>query len=375
MSRVLEHLERLVGIACLPGAPNGEIAGYVADVLERAAARVHRVTDESGEKTGIFAGIGPEGAGGVMLSGHMDVVPVEGQAWSSDPFTLRRDGGRVYGRGTTDMKGFLACMLAVAEEAGAQAGALARPLKFAFSWDEEIGCRGIPVMLDRLDETVGAPEMAIIGEPTRMQIATGHKGKMSLRALCRGEAGHSADAPRYANALHRAAEMIGALRDEQARLEREGARDEGYGTAYSTVHAGVMRGGRALNIVPEEAEILFEIRNLAGDDPEAILARLEAAAARIGGVEIGCTGGYPGLEAARDGAAVAAMRRLLPEAALTKVSYGTEAGHFAARRIGAVVCGPGDMAQGHKADEFIEIAQLEGCSAMLGRLVQNLRDR
>ncbi|MEZ5716771.1 MAG: M20/M25/M40 family metallo-hydrolase, partial [Paracoccaceae bacterium] len=172
MSRVLEHLERLVGFACLPDQPNGEIVDYIAAHLGAVGARVHRLFDESGTKSGLFAAIGPEGPGGVMLSGHVDVVPVEGQAWSGDPFRLRREGGRVFGRGTTDMKGFLAAMLAVAERAGGQAGALRQPLKFAFSWDEEIGCRGIPAMLEQLDATVGRPDICIVGEPTQMQIAT-----------------------------------------------------------------------------------------------------------------------------------------------------------------------------------------------------------
>ncbi|MDQ2091865.1 acetylornithine deacetylase [Marimonas arenosa] len=369
MSRVLAHLERLVGFRSLTDRPNGDIVDYLADALGAAGARVHRLFDESGERSGIFASLGPKGPGGVMLSGHVDVVPVVGQAWSSDPFRLRHEGDRVYGRGTTDMKGYLACMLVAAE----RAGDLARPLKLAFSWDEEIGCRGIPVMLARLEETVGRPEICIVGEPTQMRIAIGHKGKTSLRAVCHGAAGHSADAPDYVNALHLAAAFINALQAEQARLQREGTRDAGFSTPVSTVHAGVMQGGTALNIVPDRAEILFEIRNLAPDVPEEIIARLRAAAARIGGIEIEETGGYPGLAADTDGPAVRLMQQIMPEAALTKVSYGTEAGHFARAGIDTVVCGPGTMAQGHKPDEFIEIAELKRCEAMLERLLARLR--
>lgn len=368
MSRVLQHLERLVGFASLTDTPNGEIVDYVVAALEAAGARVHRVFDESGDKSGVFAALGPEGQGGVMLSGHVDVVPVEGQAWHGDPFRLRRADGRVYGRGTADMKGFLACMLTAAETAGG----LAQPLKLAFSWDEEIGCRGIPVMLDRLDETVGAPEICIVGEPTQMQIATGHKGKTALKAICHGEAGHSAEAPDYVNALHLGAEFIAGLRAEQARIAERGARDDGYGTPYTTLHAGVMRGGTALNIVPDRAEILFEIRNLAADDPKEIIARLHDLAGRIGGVEIEETGGYPGLETAEGSGAVAFLTGLLPEAALAKVSFGTEAGYFAQAGVDTVVCGPGAMAQGHKPDEFIEISQLEACEAMLAALLERL---
>ncbi|WP_306006044.1 acetylornithine deacetylase [Aquicoccus porphyridii] len=376
MSHTLENLERLVGFASLTDTPNGEIVDYIAGVLGAAGARVHRIDGGEG-KSGLFAAIGPEGPGGVMLSGHVDVVPVAGQDWSSDPFTLRRADDRVYGRGTTDMKGFLAAMLSAAE----RAGALARPLKLAFSWDEEIGCRGIPVMLERIDATVGRPEACIVGEPTGMQIALGHKGKTSLRAVARGQAGHSAEAPDYVNALHLAAGMIGALRDEQDRLARTGAQDDGFAIPYSTVHAGVMQGGRALNIVPDWAEIAFEIRNLAEEPPGEIIARLRAAAREIAaqagpgaGLEIEETGAYPGLATAPDSPAVTLARDIAPGAGLTKVSYGTEAGHFAARGIETVVCGPGDMAQGHKPDEFIALDQLAQCDAMLDRLLARLGD-
>ncbi|WP_137699569.1 acetylornithine deacetylase [Marimonas lutisalis] len=376
MTRTLEHLERLIGFPSLTDTPNGEIIGYIENVLAAVGARVWRIEAQSGDRAGIFASVGPEGPGGVMLSGHVDVVPVDGQDWTADPFELRREGSRVYGRGTTDMKGFLAAMLSAAE----RAEGLKQPLKLAFSWDEEIGCRGIPEMLAQIDETVGRPDICIVGEPTQMQVATGHKGKTALRAVARGEAGHSSDAPDYANALHLAADFIGALRQEQARLMREGAREAGYSTPFSTVHAGVMQGGRALNIVPDRAEIMFEIRNLAADAPGAIIARLREAgreiAARTGGaasLEIEETGGYPGLATPEDSAALALCQSLLPEAETIKVSYGTEAGHFAAHGIASVVCGPGSMAQGHKPDEFIEADQLVQCDAMLDRMLARLR--
>lgn len=386
MTREIEHLDALVGMAALPGAPNAEIAGYVDAQLRAAGARVHRIADASGTKSGLFAALGPEGPGGAMLSGHLDVVPTEGQAWTSDPFRLRRADGRLYGRGTADMKGFLACMLAVAGRAGQRrARPLARPLKLCFSWDEEIGCRGIPVMLERLCDTVGRPAFCVVGEPTGMRIATGHKGKRALRATCRGEAGHSADAPAHVNALHLGADVIALLREEQARLEREGARDPGYATPFSTVHAGVMRGGTALNIVPDMAEILFEIRYLPGDDPGAIVARLRQGAAAIAGarahgtaargaIEIEETGDYPGFAADPAGPALGAARALLPGAEEIKVSFGTEAGHFEAAAVPAIVCGPGDMAQGHKADEFVETAQIAACAAFCDRLLDRLSE-
>lgn len=375
MSRTLAHLEQLVSFGVLPGQANGQIVDYVRGVLETAGARVWQIDDpQDGGKSGLFASIGPEGPGGVMLSGHMDVVTPEGQDWASDPFKLYVKGARAYGRGTTDMKGFLAAMLNIAELASAQAPKqrLKQPLKFAFSWDEEIGCKGIPVMLDQMHETVGMPDMCIVGEPTNMQIVTAHKGKTALRAVCAGEAGHSSDAPSYENALHRAADFIAVLREAQAQIAQSGARDSGYATPYSTIHAGVMRGGRALNVVPDFAEVLFEIRTLAQDKPEDIIARLTAAAEDIGGVTIEVTGGYPGLSTAPKAASVAFMKKLLPEAELTNVSFGTEAGHFAERGVDTIVCGPGSMDQGHKADEFIELSQLAACDEMLARVFERL---
>ena len=368
MTRSLEHLERLVGFASLTDGPNREIVDYVEAILRSAGARVHRITQGGSEKSGIFAALGPQEPGGIMLSGHVDVVAVAGQAWRSDPFQLRRDGRRVYGRGTADMKGFLACMLTAAEAAAT----LVQPLKLAFSWDEEIGCRGIPLMLDHLDATVGKPVFCIVGEPTQMQIATGHKGKTALKALCFGEAGHSAEAPEYVNALHVAADFISMLREEQARIARSGARDESYGTPYTTLHAGILRGGSALNIVPDLAEVSFEIRHLAADDPEEIASRLTNLAEQFGKIEIEAIGGYPGLETGHASAAVSLLKDLLPDADLTKVSFGTEAGHFSRRGVETVVCGPGSMDQGHKPDEFIEIDQIEACDAFLNCLTKYL---
>lgn len=376
--QTVDILDRLVAFPSVSSRSNRDIAGWIADHLAAAGFEVISLPDATGEKCGLLARLGPRVDGGLLLSAHMDVVPVEGQNWVSDPFRLRACDGRYYGRGTADMKGFLAAALSVAADAAA--GPLARPLLLSLSYDEEVGCRGIPSMIPHVPAFCGRPALCLVGEPTRLDIATGHKGKLSGLVRCHGTAGHSALAPRHVNALHLAADMIGAMRAEQARLEREGARDADYDIAYSTVHAGVLRGGRALNIVPDRAEIEFEVRHLAADDPADSLGRLRTAGEALAAaahepaarVEVEALNAYPGLDADPGGEAVSALRAHLPDARLIKVAYGTEAGFFDALGIPTLVCGPGDMAQGHRPDEFIEADQLARCEKFLQALVGDL---
>ena len=374
----LELLDRLIAFPSVSTDSNLGVVAFLEDHLRELGFAVTRLTDATGQKAGLLARIGPEGDGGVLLSAHTDVVPVAGQAWSRDPFRLTRDGGRLYGRGTTDMKGFLASALAAAGQA-ARTG-LAQPFRLVLSWDEELGCLGIRSMIDRVIPVLGRPDFCIVGEPTRMQVATGHKGKVACLATCRGMAGHSAMAPKFLNALHLAADFIGILRAEQARLARVGAQDGDYDIACSTVHAGRMSGGLALNIVPDCATVAFEIRHLAQEPAAAILANIRAGADRIvaqahhpaAAIEIAETNRYPGLETPATAAVVDRVAALAGGAGRTKVAYGTEAGFFAALGIPTVVCGPGSMDQGHQPDEFIETNQLAACDAMLGALVAGL---
>ncbi len=380
MSRTLEILDRLIAFPTVSSASNLALIDYVEALLTIAGFATHRIMAKGGEKAGLFARRGPQGAGGVLLSAHSDVVPVAGQAWSVDPFVLRATGGRLYGRGTTDMKGFLAAALAMAE--AARTRDLAEPLMLALSWDEEVGCLGIPQMLPHLATTIGQPRLAIVGEPTSMQLALGHKGKAAFRATCGGRAGHSAMAPDYLNAIHLAAEFVQALRGIQTALETDGARDAGYDIPYATIHAGRIEGGQALNIVPDMATVDFEYRYPDAEDPLRIdRAIADAATALVApylgafpeaGIRIERLNAYPGLSTPEDDAQVAFMRRLLPKAALTRVGYGTEAGYFAQAGIASIVCGPGDMAQGHRPDEYIERTQLDAADRMMARLLDSL---
>lgn len=373
-----EILEQLISYPSVSSESNLPIIGWIEGYLLALGFACHRIADASGQKAGLFAQIGPMGDGGVLLSAHSDVVPVAGQDWSQDPFLLTERDGRLYGRGTTDMKGFLASALAAA--ASAAEADLAAPFKLAVSYDEELGCLGIRAMIDQLVPLLGRPDYCIVGEPTNLRIATGHKGKAAYRAICHGVAGHSAMAPRFVNALHLAADLVGVLRAEQDRLLADGLQDAAFDMPSATVHAGKLWGGVALNIVPDRAVLEFEIRHLAGESADEILARIQAgadaivasAASATARIEIVEYNAYPALETTRDAPVVAQVSSMLDAPRLTKVAFGTEAGFFAALGIPTVVCGPGSMNQGHQPDEFIEISQLDQCDAMLSRIVQSL---
>ncbi|NVK62587.1 MAG: acetylornithine deacetylase [Rhodobacteraceae bacterium] len=356
--RVLELLDRLIAFPTVSSDSNLALVDWAQAQLAGAGFEVTRVPSSCGEKAGLIARRG--GDGGLVLSAHTDVVPARGQAWTRDPFALAREGDRLFGRGTTDMKGFVACCLALAEELPESAG----PLAIVLSWDEEVGCRGIPQMMPAVRELLPDPALCVVGEPTSLVMATGHKGKAAYRATCRGEAGHSAMAPRFRNALHVACDLVAAVRAEQARLMAEGAQDPGYDVPCSTLHVGTLHGGTALNIVPDRAEVAFEIRHLASETPEAILPRVMAG---LEDVELEQTIAYPGLDTDPEQPALVRLRGLAQGSG--KVSYGTEAGYFAAAGIPTVVWGPGDMAQGHQPDEFIELSQLVDCMEALRRLV------
>lgn len=381
MSLTLETLESLVAFDTVSDQPNIGIIAYIQDFLTTRGARCVELPSRQEGKLGLYAEIGPIGPHGILLSAHTDVVPVAGQNWTRPPFTLSREGDRVFGRGTTDMKGYVACMLAAADRASR--ADLREPLKLLFSYDEEIGCVGIQEMIGKVPELVGTPHACIVGEPTEMQIAIGHKGKVALEAICTGQAGHSSLAPHYVNAVHLAADMISGLRDLQEWFAQNGARDDAYDVAFSTIHVGKISGGTALNIVPDHATLLLEYRHLAGDPQEIIMARIKELAERLtaqyqrkfagAGISINQLNAYPGLDTTPSSPAVRLAKRLLKTDKTTKVAFGTEAGFFDSLGIPSIVCGPGSMSgQGHKADEYIELSQLAACEAMLASLIEEL---
>ncbi len=380
MTSTLDILDKLVGFDTVSSKSNRELALYAEEFLQARGFQVHRITDPGGDKLGLYAERGPDGDG-VLLSAHTDVVPVEGQAWTRDPFRLTREGDRVYGRGTTDMKGYVASVLSLADRAAKVN--LREPLKIALSYDEEVGCVGIQQMLDRLAPMLGQPRACFVGEPTEMQVAVGHKGKAALRAVCHGQSGHSALAPKFVNALYLATDFVEELRKLQQIYATSGHSDPAYSVPYTTFHVGLLSGGKALNIVPDRAELTFEYRHLAADRGQEILDHITAAADRVGRkyqsqfaqacVEVEQYNAYPGLEVADTDAVVPYAQKLAQRNTTTKVAFGTEAGFFSELGIPTVVCGPGSMeGQGHKPDEYLELGELVACDAMMDRILKDL---
>ena len=378
MADSLALLERLIAFETVSRRPNKDLIAYLKDLLERAGIACTLVESADGANANLYAVTGPGTDGGVMLSGHSDVVPVEGQDWTVPAFRMTERDGKLYGRGTADMKGFVACavrtMLLAADRA------LSKPLHLAVSYDEEIGCVGVRSLIDRLAEAPNRPDLCIVGEPTSLTVATGHKGKSALTALCKGRECHSALAPNGVNALHLAADFIAALRRIQAAEAEDGPRDEGYDIPYATLHAGVIRGGTAVNIVPNTCHVDFEIRSLDAAQGAALLARVQEAAAKISagypedcGIALEPVNAYPGLAIDPSSEAVAFVKSLTGANSTTKVAFGTEGGLFnASLGVPTVVCGPGSMDQGHKPDEFIARDQLAACDAMLDALLKRL---
>lgn len=380
----IELLETLVSFASVSLTPNIDLIHHVQAIFAQHGIESTLAPDpDDPTRSNLFASVGPSDVPGVLLSGHTDVVPVEGQPWTSPPFEATHLDGRIYGRGTSDMKGFVAC--AVMAMVAASKRPLKRPLQIALSFDEEIGCVGVRHLLRRLENTLPAPYLCIVGEPTLMRIGTGHKGKAAYRAVCCGQAGHSGLAPRFFNAIHMASDLVASMRDVQRELAETGPREEGYGVPYTTVHAGVIQGGRALNIVPSECEVRFEIRNVSEDKPEEILERIltrltervqkEALDPAAPLPDIQMTNSYPSLNTPEDAPAVGLLASLLPPGTpCTRVDYGSEGGLFRQswNATPVLICGPGSIEVAHKADEYVEVSQIEACDRMLAGLVDFL---
>ncbi|WP_439850189.1 acetylornithine deacetylase [Pseudomonas syringae] len=381
--RALEILKRLIAFDTVSSEPNMALIEYVRELLASKGIESLIVKDETGKKANLFASTGPRDVPGVLLSGHTDVVPAAGQAWTMPPFQATLRDGRIYGRGTCDMKGFIA--LAIDAMLNAADMTLLRPLQLALSHDEEIGCVGVRRLLDVLHLAPVRPFLCVVGEPTLMQFAVGHKGKASYRTFCRGQEAHSSLAPRAVNAIHLASDFIAELRNSQKQIEQQGARDEGYDIPYSTVHIGRIDGGKALNIVPNLCTLEFEYRNLPGDNPDLLLEQLRERAevlvrearqlSGVAAIEIEVMNEYPALETHPSVEAVRMLHAFAePGTQHIKVSYGTEGGLFAGRlNVPVVVCGPGSIEQAHKPDEFIDESQMEAGERFLQSLLGSLK--
>ncbi|HEK1688198.1 TPA: acetylornithine deacetylase [Pseudomonas putida] len=370
-------LERLIGFATVSRDSNLELIGFIRDYLAGLGVESELFLNEEGTKANLFATIGPTDRGGVVLSGHTDVVPVDGQAWSVEPFRLSERDGRLYGRGTADMKGFIASVLAAVPAFLAQP--LRTPVHLAFSYDEEVGCLGVRSMLEALEQRPNKPRLCLIGEPTELKPVLGHKGKLAMRCQVHGAACHSAYAPYGVNAIEYAAQLIGKLGEIGGELARPEHHDARFDPPFSTVQTGVIKGGRALNIVPEECEFDFEVRALPGFEAKVVAERLHhyaeaqllprmRAVSEASDIRLKPLSAYPGLATPEDSEAARLVALLSGSEDFGTVAFGTEGGLFDQAGIPTVVCGPGSMDQGHKPDEFVSVAQLQGCDAMLLRL-------
>tara|TARA_B110000977_G_scaffold187741_1_gene255163 strand:- start:592 stop:1740 length:1149 start_codon:yes stop_codon:yes gene_type:complete len=377
ITRTLEILDRLVAFPTVSRDSNLDLIDWVQDLLKTAGFDVTRIWSPDRLKAGLFARIGPKIDGGICLSAHTDVVPVDGQVWTRPPFKLTDEGDRVFGRGTTDMKGFLASALALAERAGV--AKLSAPLSLSISYDEEIGCVGIRQMMPELEKLIGKPRIVIVGEPTSMKVATGHKGKAAFKVTCHGQAGHSALAPQFVNAIHVASDFIYQIRGLQDKLAA-GPQDPAYNISYSTVHIGKISGGRALNIVPDNAQLDMEFRHLVEVSADLIQHEIEDIAKHVSNaypqvspITIDSINAYPGLQIDPSDANVVWATKLAEAIGSTKVPFGTEAGFFMNLGLTTVVTGPGNMAtDGHQPDEGLSKVDLITCDVMLNNILGEL---
>jgi acetylornithine deacetylase len=378
---IRDLLAELVAIDTTSRNSNLELITFVEELLDANGIEHARVSNADGTKANLVAHIGPDVAGGVVLSGHTDCVPVDGQPWTRDPFALAEDGGRWYGRGTSDMKGFLAVALGLVPAMAA--ASLTRPIQLALTYDEELGTLGAPSAVEGLLHTFPRPVVALIGEPTGMEVVTAHKGVRAFRVVVEGRDGHSSQPQHAANAIAAVSRIANHI-DELSRAHRDAAVDPRFEPPYTTFNLGIISGGQALNIVPRHAELTFEFRPVPVDDTTAIADDITRYAEQVVLPELRSTIGegevtFELLATARalgdeeDGAAEALARELSGYQGPSRtVPFATDGGHFQAAGLSTVVIGPGRIEQAHRADEWIEASQLAACEGFLTRLIDHL---
>jgi acetylornithine deacetylase len=376
-----EMLARLVAFDTTSRHSNLPLIGFVRSYLDGLGVPYRVSTDETGQKANIHAIVGPQEAGGLALSGHVDTVPVDGQAWSADPFALREQNGNLYARGSCDMKGFVASCLAAVPDF--QARDLVRPLHLFISYDEEVGCGGAKRLIQDLTDSGLKPALCVVGEPSGMKPILAHKGKLNLRVKAKGTPGHSSEPAKGVNAIYPIAAAIAYVEAEARRFALEGPFEDGFDPPYTTVHVGTVEGGSILNIIPEYAEFVMEWRPVPSVDPWEQVERLKAYVAQhiepaMKAANPACGFSYeielemPGMALAADHALTAVVKQLTGSNSTGKVSYGTEGGFYQNAGIPTIVCGPGHIAQAHQPDEFVARSQLDDCDAFVRRLADRL---
>lgn len=385
MAEILTPVEILALLVSFPTTSRDTNLGlidWLESYLSGHGIQTARHWNPEGTKAALLAHVGPWVSGGVVLSGHSDVVPVEGQVWTSDPYTLTERDGRLYGRGTCDMKGFVA--LSVWALVEAQRRGVARPLQLALSYDEELGCTGAAPMLETLIGTFPKASLAIVGEPSRLQPVHGHKGGTGYHVHVKGFEVHSSLLPYGVSAIMEGARLIGWVNDrnvaEQALQPNPIAAR--FDPPFTTLHVGMISGGTAHNITAADCRFAVEMRVVPGQDIETFATEFEAACLALhhtvnarrpeAGVHLDRFFRVPALQPEPDGAAEALVRRLTGANAGSVVSYGTEAGFFQAQGYSTIVCGPGDIAQAHQPDEYLDMSQFEAGQVFMARLLEEL---
>lgn len=376
-----EMLEKLISFDTISSKSNLALIHWVQDYLSSFGVQSHLVHDATKNKANLHAIIGPADVAGVVLSGHTDVVPVEGQAWNTDPFALHEHDGLLYGRGTCDMKGFLAIALSKVPQMVKMD--LKEPVHFALSYDEELGCIGAHSLADHIANAAVKPKMCIVGEPTMMKPITGHKGICDMRCTIHGKESHSSLAPYAVNAVEAAAELVTYIRSVARRMASEGPYNRHFDPPFTTLQTGLFHGGTAVNIVPNNCEVGFEIRNIPEVDPEVVLEEIRQHAFKnieprmkdidpTSGFEFKLSARAPSFDISNDHDVVEMVLALTGANAAEKVSFATEAGIFAAKGIPTVVCGPGSITQAHKPNEFIAQEQVLRCENFVDRLLEKM---
>ncbi|MBG1233570.1 acetylornithine deacetylase [Aestuariivirga litoralis] len=374
-----DMLAELVRFDTTSRLSNLPLIDFVENYLDQFGVPYIRVDYEDGRKTNLYATIGPDVAGGIVLSGHTDVVPVDGQDWQSDPFTLTERGGKLYGRGTADMKGFIAVALALVPRFIKMK--LKTPIHLALSCDEEVGCRGVRPLLAHLRDHLKQPRAAFIGEPTLMKVVNGHKSAVTFNTEIKGHEAHSSLTDQGVNAIMVAGEVLTEINSLRQELIAIGDPSGRYDPPYSTIHVGLIKGGTAKNIIPRHCEFQWETRLLPNADRNLVPARLEAlrlklepgmkAVAQDVGISTKSINEVPGLMPEPDSEAEHLALHAAGANATHAVSYCTEAGLFQSIGIPSVICGPGNIEQAHKPDEYVEESQLALCETYLLKLAES----
>jgi acetylornithine deacetylase len=380
-ARSIAMLEKLVAFDTVSRNSNLAFIGFVQELLKGHGVESRLVYNEEKTKANLLATVGPDVAGGIVLSGHTDVVPVDGQDWHTDPFSVVAKDGRLYGRGTADMKCFLAIALAALEEM--KAAPLKTPLHFAFSYDEEVGCAGVPSLIRLLNKELPAPRAVIVGEPTDMKVVSAHKGITGVRTIVTGHESHSSQIHRGVSAVMVAAELILYLRGLSEEAAAKGPHNALFEPPHTTLTANVITGGTAINIMAGSCEFQWDVRALPEDDPDKYIRRFmdhcaQEVLPRMRAIAPGCNietiprAGTPALKPERESEAERLCRMLTGDNVTRAVAFAAEAGQFQQTGLSTVICGPGSISQAHQPNEYIEISQVEAGTRFMHDLIRHL---